>query len=149
MDTWRAFRGLGFGSISAVFARSLFIFCWPLSWVSVLDRSRSLREMSDSFGSLRSETSGTSFIIDPHDLSVVDKNRHSSGRVGPLALWKKTQGHMGVAEMTDPIGWLKFVIGWIIAIGLTWPSDLSVKHELINGVYNGEILFLVAQDMRS
>ncbi|KAI7941477.1 hypothetical protein MJO29_013551 [Puccinia striiformis f. sp. tritici] len=150
MDTWRAFRGLGFGSISAVFATiSLHLLLAPFlgigSWIAPDLFGRCLIPL----GRLRSETSGTSFIIDPHDLSVVDKNRHSSGRMGPLALWKKTQGHMGVAEMTDPIGWLKFVIGWIIAIGLTWPSDLSVKHELINGVYNGEILFLVAQDMRS
>ncbi|KAA1082686.1 hypothetical protein PGT21_010460 [Puccinia graminis f. sp. tritici] len=149
LDTWRAFRRLGFGllwAVAATFTLHLLIspFIGMGSWFmpDVLGRCQL------PLGHHLSGSSRSSINIDPHDISNIDKD-HPSGKVGPSALWKKTQEHMGAAEMTDPVGWIKFVIGWLIAISLTWPSDLSVKHDLINGVYNGELLFLVAQGVSS
>ncbi|WAR62109.1 hypothetical protein PtB15_14B203 [Puccinia triticina] len=147
LDTWRAFRRLGFGLLWAAAAtlalHALFSpFIGMGSWLlpDVLGRCQL------PLGPHLSKSSPSSINIDPHDISHVDKD-HTPDKVGPAALWKKTQEHMGVAEMTDPIGWLKFVLGWLIALSLTWPTDLCVKHELINGVYNGELLFLVAHDL--
>ncbi|KNZ46089.1 hypothetical protein VP01_756g6 [Puccinia sorghi] len=149
LDTWSAFRRLGFGLLWATGATiALHVLITPFIGIGSWLMPDIVGRCHLPLGSHLSRSSRNLIHIDPHNLSSLDKE-NTPDKVGPSALWKKTQEHMGAAEMTDPIGWLKFVIGWFVAVGLTWPSDLGVKPELINGLYNGEILFLVAQDLSS
>jgi len=149
LDTWNAFRRLGFGLLWATGATiALHVLITPFIGIGSWLMPDILGRCHLPLGYHLSGSSRNLINIDPHNLSSLDKE-NTPDKVGPSELWKKTQEHMGAAEMTDPIGWLKFVIGWFIAVGLTWPSDLGVKPELINGLYNGEILFLVAEDLSS
>ncbi|PLW15476.1 hypothetical protein PCANC_03248 [Puccinia coronata f. sp. avenae] len=146
LDSWRAFLRLGFGVLYAAAAaltlHALITFLGlgaPDLWGRVRLPLAQLRHPGASRYPLH---------VHPHNLLDVEPGR-ACEKVGPRALWKKTQTHMGAAQMTDPVGWIKFLIGWMVAVGLTWPTDLSVNPALINGVYNGELLFIVADQAKS
>lgn len=150
LDSWRAFRRLGFGVLyAAAAAFALHALITPFlglgSWRAPDLRGRARLPLVQL---RRPGASRHPLHVHPHNLLDVEPGR-AAEKVGPRALWKKTQTHMGAAQMTDPVGWIKFLIGWMVAVGLTWPADLSVNPALINGVYNGELLFIVADQAAS
>ncbi|KAG0148476.1 hypothetical protein CROQUDRAFT_131859 [Cronartium quercuum f. sp. fusiforme G11] len=61
-----------------------------------------------------------------------------SDEINPLVIWEEMK------SIEDPIGLARLIIGWLIVVLITSPWDLTVKRELIEGVYNGNLFFLIA-----
>ncbi|MBW0466156.1 hypothetical protein O181_005871 [Austropuccinia psidii MF-1] len=138
LDSWRASRRLGFGLVLA-------------AWITFLVHA------------ILSLLNGNRlwFFLDPlakHHLplggKVSEKSNHlektiskllpnleylPNEQVSPLALWKI------MLQMDDLFDRLTVVLGWLLVFCLTWPVNLSVRHDYFCSAFNGDLLFLIAE----
>lgn len=142
-DTVRAVRQLGFGifisTLVAIIGHSVFSILYG--------RSRLL--LPALYGKsplplVQSPPKDHSNTLDASDKSVHSSRQssHPTEKVGPLTLLRESRRRM---HSTDHVGPAQFLVAWVIVVGLTWPLDLSVDRDEIEGVYNGELLFLLSK----